>query len=131
MEIRETPVNINPGTSKQSEPDITEKAIRDKFSFSQKDLSPDGMLTLIIMPGDSSTGRALKQACCKSGFGRFKEDLDIINGFTYQISPDELIKFIKLLPEDANITIDHPVSFFSPIFKQSPEKQFDQNQQIL
>jgi len=84
----------------------------DTVSFTSRDLSPKGTLTLIIQIKGEDRNSPFREECKKCGLGRFKEELEIINGFTFEITPSNLQKFFSLLPENVEISVDRPVSFF-------------------
>jgi len=115
MEIRpNTPAPMSlPAT--QGECGESAKAIRDTFTFSERDISPDGKLVLILQLKERGDYCSLKESCESSGLGRCKSDLEIINGFTYEIDPANLPALLKNLPEDVEITVDHPISFNPPM----------------
>lgn len=112
MEIKPTSTNLPGDMTQPQAKEERAEPIRDTFAFSEKDLSGDGKLTLIIQSGEKLSTRDLKNQCKKSGLGKCKEDLEIVDGFTYEIDPEDLPEFLKTLPEDAEVSVDRKVQFF-------------------
>lgn len=112
MEIKPTSTNLPGDMKPPAEKEERAEPIRDTFAFSEKDLSGDGKLTLIIQSGEKLSTRDLKDQCKRCGIGKCKDDLEIVDGFTYEINPDDLPAFLKLLPEDAEVSVDRKVQFF-------------------
>ncbi|MDQ7821637.1 MAG: hypothetical protein RDV48_02450 [Candidatus Eremiobacteraeota bacterium] len=111
MEIRDKSLQFEYplGSGRQNEEQ--EEPVCDKFSFSEHDLSEEGKITLIIQVKENQSCGAMKEQCKKCGMGRLKEDLEIINGFTVEIDPRDLIEFVKKMPKEAEITVDHHEPF--------------------
>ncbi len=114
MEIQPTASTPPSLPAIQGECGESTKAIRDTFTFSERDISPDGKLVLILQLKEQNDCRSLKETCKNSGLGRCTQDLEIINGFTYELDPSNLPALLKSLPENVEITIDHPISFQPP-----------------
>lgn len=115
MEIRRTNLE-GMQVSQPTKQDVEQESIsiQDKCSFTQADLSADGKLTLIIQPKDRNSTGILREKCDKSGIGRCKDDLSIIDAFTYEVDPSDLPKLLEMISEDVEITVDHQMKFFSP-----------------
>jgi len=113
MEVKGTPPIMPRDLPTASEPEEKKEIIRDSFSFSEKDLSESGKLTLIIQPKEKRSLDEVKNQCEKCGLGSHKEDLEIIDGFTYEIDPSDLTEFLTMLPQDVEVSVDRKVQFFS------------------
>lgn len=118
----DTAMEIKPATSAslsftaaQGESEESTKAIRDTFTISDRDISPDGKLVLIMQSKGRDDYRSLKETCENSGLGRCTSDLEIINGFTYELDPANLTALLKTLPDNVEITVDHSISFQPPM----------------
>jgi hypothetical protein len=110
---------LQQGEEKQREQqeERIEHIIHDMVTFSKRDVSPRGTITLIVQLKEKEVGEPVtcdpvKEECKQCGLGELKEELEVINGFTFEINPKNLKKFITLLPENVEITVDHPLSFF-------------------
>jgi hypothetical protein len=123
MEIKPTSLPRQEPMPRQEDQEEQGECIQDVVTFTARDLSPQGKLILIIQPAEKKEDRCdlLKDTCQKCGLGEFKDELEVINGFTYEIDPQHLEKFLKMLPKDVSITVDHPVSFF-PAMPKRPKK---------
>jgi hypothetical protein len=123
MKIKPASLSRQEPLPNQGEQEGVGECIQDVVTFSSRDLSPQGKLILIIQPAEKEGDSCdlLKDTCQKCGIGELKEELEIINGFTYEIDPQHLEKFLKMLPKNVSITVDHPVNCF-PSMPKKPRK---------
>lgn len=113
MEVKGTPPQFPRDLPPASEPQEKKETVRDSFAFTRSDLSDNGKLTLIIQRKESRSIDEVKKQCEKCGLGSHKNDLEIIDGFTYEIDPSDLTEFLTMLPEDVEVSVDRKVQFFS------------------
>jgi serine protease AprX len=88
---------------------------RDSFKYSEKDLTPDGRLPIIIESKDKASLQKSHDVILDVGGGRITGRLPIIGGSTAEVDPAALPALLKELPPDTHIFVDGRITIPPPI----------------
>jgi serine protease AprX len=119
MEIRPaSDLNQNVRQSKAPSPqEEAPKSSQDVFQYTEKDVTPDGKIPIIVRAegfgGVFKAKEILKEA-------KIKEDLPIINGFTADVDPQMLEELKANTPEGMKIAVDREMRIPDIITDETP-----------
>lgn len=135
MEINKAgidPVKIKPPFSKPAETPAKEttdalspyRLTPDRFRWSNKDLTPEGRLPIIIQTDCKESMDKCKEVVLKKSKGEITGGLKLLKGVTAEIDPKNLKYLFEEIPEDAKVFLDAKVTLPRPIVEE-PSKGGD------
>ncbi|MCL5773817.1 MAG: S8 family peptidase [Firmicutes bacterium] len=88
--------------------------------YAQSDLTPDGKVPIIIKAKSSEELESFKKSLpIFKNKPLIKDDLPVINGFTAEVDPKELISLYQKKPEDISIFLNGRVRFPEPVIPEA------------
>jgi len=85
------------------------------FQFSEKDLTSDGRVPIIVYSPEPHRFKHAKRILEKSTHGStYDRDLPVINGFSARVSPRDLRQVLQALPDDAGVRLNSWIQYPDP-----------------
>ncbi|MBM3460720.1 MAG: S8 family peptidase [Armatimonadetes bacterium] len=87
----------------------------DSFQFSEKDLTRDGRVPIIVYSGEElKMGKAKRLLKTSRNGSTYDRDLPLVNGFSARVSPRDMGRVLTSLPDGAGVRLNSWIAYPNP-----------------